>query len=116
MVDEGAATPPVEPKPRRERKRLGTRAVASEVREAALAKSMSRILQGYLNGRRLVTVKIRLVEGKSVDGFLKITGEKGERLLVDFKATATPQGQVSSLQVGARNIPLEAGASSKRSR
>jgi hypothetical protein len=75
---------------------------------------MSRTLRDYLNGRRLVMVKIRLVEGKSVDGFLKIAGAKGERLLVDFKATATPQWEVSSLQVGGRNIPLQAEPGSKR--
>lgn len=71
------------------------------------------MLDDYLNGRRLVKVKIRLIEGSKVDGFLKIDGGKGERLLVDFKATATPQGRLSSLQVGGRRISL-VGDAAKR--
>ena len=108
MAGESAATPPVEPKPRSRPKGLRTRVVAFEGSEAALARSMSRLLRGHLNGRRLVKVKIRSVDGKSVEGFLKIAGANGERLLVDFRATATPQGEVSSLQVGGRSVPLDA--------
>jgi hypothetical protein len=73
-------------------------------------------LENSLEGWKLVGVKIRRVEGKNVEGFLKIDGGKGERLLVDFKATATPEGGLSSVEVGGKKIPLASGQATKRTR
>ena len=71
-------------------------------------------MDGYLNGRKLLSVKIRQAEGKNIEGFLKIEGGKGERLLVDFTATATAEGGLSSLEVGGRKISIAAGLAARR--
>jgi hypothetical protein len=85
-------------------------AVTGEDHEAFLVRSIRVALEDYLNGRKLVRVKTRHAEGRSVEGFLKIEGVKGERLLVDFKATETPQGGLSSLEVSGRKISLVSDA------
>ncbi|HEV2389489.1 MAG TPA: hypothetical protein VGS04_02075 [Nitrososphaerales archaeon] len=83
----------------------------------ALAKSVRAALGGYLQGRKLVEVKMRQAEGRSVDGFLKIQGEKkGERLLVDFKAVITREGTLSSLEVAGRKVSLAVTANARRTR
>lgn len=110
MVREIAATPYVEPQGHQEVEMPLARAPGSVEFEATLARSISRVLGDYLRGRRLVKVKIRLVEGNRIDGFLKIAGVKGERLLVDFEATAPPQGGLTSLKVDGRKVPLEPAA------
>ena len=99
---------------RAERTQPGTAAVAGEDNEAPLVRSIRAALEDYLNGRKLVRVKIRQAEGRSVEGFLKIEGGKGERLLVDFKATETSQGGLSSLEVGGRKVSLAPDAAAKR--
>jgi hypothetical protein len=81
--------------------------------EASIARSIRRSLEEYLGGRKLVEVKVRQVEGSSVDGFLKIEGRRGERLLVDFTAT-THEGALSSLQVGGKRISVPTGPGTKR--
>jgi hypothetical protein len=86
----------------------------AEDHETSLMRNIRVALEDYLNGRRLVRVKIRQVEGRSVEGFLKIEGGKGERLLVDFNATKTPQGGLSSLEVGGRKVSLAPDAAAKR--
>jgi hypothetical protein len=70
---------------------------------------MKAALANYLKGRRLAQVQIRNVEGSKVEGFLGILGGEAERLLVDFKATSTPQGGLSSLEVGGKKISLVVG-------
>lgn len=102
------------PKLRAERTQSHAGAVAAEDHDVALAKSVRVALEGYLKGRKLVEVKTRQVEGRSVDGFLKIEGEKGERLLLDFKATTTRDGALSSLEVGGRKISLAVGPAARR--
>jgi hypothetical protein len=90
---------------------------ASQDRAAVFAKGIKGALENYLKGRRLVRVQIRHVEGSKTEGFLKIEGGKAERLLVDFKATSTPQGGLSSLEVGGKKISLAVvGAPTKRAR
>jgi hypothetical protein len=102
------------PKLRAERAQPITGDVAAEDRETSLARNIRGALQDYLSGRKLISVKIRQAEGKRVEGFLKIEGEKGERLLVDFNAAATPQGALSSLEVGGRKIVVDHSAMTKR--
>jgi len=104
------------PKLRAERTQPSTGAVAADDDEASLARSIRGALEGYLSGRKLVKVKIRQVEGKSIEGFLKIEGGKGERLLVDFKATATQHGGLSSLEVGGRKVAVDYSATPRRTR
>jgi len=102
------------PKLRAERTQPGTGTVAPEDNEASTARRIRGALDGYLGGRKLLKVKIRQVEGRSVDGFLKIEGGRGERLLVDFNATTTKEGELSSLEVGGRKISLDAGPAARR--
>ena len=71
-----------------------------------LTRSLRETLGAYLKGRKLVGIKIRQVEGGKVEGFLKIGVGKGERLLVDFKATTSPQGGITALEVGGTTVPL----------
>jgi hypothetical protein len=103
------------PRLRGERTQPRMGSVAPEENEASLARSIRGALEGYLGGRRLVMVKIRQVEGSRVEGFLKIEGARGERLLVDFEAT-THEGALSSLHVGGRKISLVVGPTQKRTR
>jgi hypothetical protein len=85
--------------------------------DATLSRSIQAALEkNYLKGRRLVRVKIRQVEGNSIEGFLKIEETKGERLLVDFRATSTPQGGLSSLEVGGKKISVVVGAKTRGAR
>jgi len=102
------------PRLRAERTQSRTGTGAPEENEAYLARSIRGALDGYLAGRKLVKVKIRHVEGRSFDGFLKIEGRSGERLLVDFGATTTQEGALSSLEVGGRKISLVPGPVPKR--
>jgi len=102
------------PKLRAERTQPRAGAIAAEDHNVALAKSIRAALEGYLKGRKLVEVKIRQVEGRSVDGFVKIEPEKGERLLVDFKASTTLEGALLSLEVGGRKISLDAALNTRR--
>ena len=78
-----------------------------------LAKSINGALANYLKGRTLAQVQIRNVEGRKVEGFLRILGGEAERLLVDFKATSTPQGGISSLEVGGKKISLVVRATTR---
>ncbi len=78
--------------------------------ESPLARSIRGQLEDYLNGRKLLNVKIRQAEGRNIDGFLKIEGSKGERLLVDFTATTTAEDGLASLEVGGRRISIAPGA------
>ncbi len=102
------------PKLRAERTQPGTGTVAPGDHEAQIARRIRGALDDYLGDRKLVRVKIRQLEGRSVDGFLKIEGRTGERLLVDFNAITTQQGQLSSLEVGGRRISLDAGPGERR--
>ena len=102
------------PKLRAERTQPGTGTIAAEGHDAALTKDIRTALEDYLSGRKLVMVKIRQAEGRSIEGFLKIEGGRGERSLVDFKATSTPEGALSSLEVGGRKISFIPGPASRR--
>ena len=88
--------------------------VSTEDRAVSLAKNIKGALANYLGGRKLVRVKIRQVEGSKIEGFLKIEGRKGERLLVDFKAVSAPHGGLSSLVVGGKKVSLELGIEARR--
>jgi hypothetical protein len=88
----------------------------SQDRDAMLTRSIKAALGTYLKGRKLVRVRVRQVEGSKSEGFLKIEGGKAERLLLDFKATSTSEGGLSSLEVGGKKIPLVAGAGKQRAR
>jgi len=79
-----------------------------------LSRSIKGALGVYLNGRKLVRVKIRQVEGSKIEGFLKIEGRKGERLLVDFKAVSAPHDGLLSLEVGGKKVSFDAGQPAKR--
>jgi hypothetical protein len=83
-------------------------------RAPILAKSIKEALANYLKGRRLAQVQIRNVEGSKVEGFLWILGGEADRRLVDFKATSTPQGGLSSLEVGGKKISLIVGTRGAR--
>jgi hypothetical protein len=74
------------------------------------------VLESFPNGRRLVRVQIRQVEGSRTEGFLKIEGVEGERFLVDFRATSTPQGRLSSLEVGGKKISVVVGTNTRGAR
>jgi len=102
------------PKLRAERTQPGTGTVAAEDRDAAITKGIRTALEDYLSGRRLVMVKIRQAEGRNIEGFLKIEGGSGERSLVDFKATSSPEGALSALEVGGRKISFVPGPASRR--
>ncbi|HVC27164.1 MAG TPA: hypothetical protein VND40_03295 [Nitrososphaerales archaeon] len=102
------------PKLRAERTQPHGEAATDAGHESPLARSIGAQLEGYLNGRMLLSVKIRREEGKNIEGFLKIEGGKGERLLVDFTATATAEGGLSSLEVGGSKISLAPGPAAKR--
>jgi hypothetical protein len=86
----------------------------SQDRDALLIRSIKAALGTYLKGRKLVRVRVRQVEGSKAEGFLKIEGGKAERLLLDFKATSTSDGELSSLEVGGKKIVLASGAAIKR--
>ncbi|MDA4115657.1 MAG: hypothetical protein OK442_03775 [Thaumarchaeota archaeon] len=94
------------PKLRAQRSQPRTGTVAREDSHASLERAIKGALTGYLSGRRLSKVKIRQIEGRSVDGFLKIEGGSAERALVDFTATTTRYGALASLEVGGKKIPL----------
>ncbi len=83
-----------------------TKAAQPESAEGALLKSVRASMESHLKGRRVVSLKVRQVEGRNIDGILKIEGVKGELQMVDFKATtgSGPQGALSYLEVGGRKI------------
>ena len=83
---------------------------------ALLSRTIQVALQDYLHGRRLAQVKVRQIEGDKIEGFLKIEGNKGESLLVDFRVTSTPKGRLSSLEVDGQKVAVHAGAMTKRTR
>jgi hypothetical protein len=100
---------------RAERTQLRVGTPTQDDHEATFARSIRGAMEVYLQGRKLVMVKVREVKGKNIEGFLKIGG-KGERLLIDFRATATSQGGLSSLEVGGRKISVAPGPTTKRTR
>ena len=104
------------PKLRAERTQPGTGTLAAGDHDAALRKGIRTALEEYLSGRKLVMIKVRQAEGRSIEGFLKIEGVRGERSLVDFKATSTPEGALSSLEVGGRKVSFVPGPASRRMR
>jgi len=104
------------PKLRAERSQPRTGTVATEDGQASIARAIKGALTGYLSGRRLIKVKIRQIDGRSVDGFLKIEGGGAERVLLDFTATTSPEGALSSLEVGGKKIPLVLNPNEKRAR
>jgi hypothetical protein len=81
---------------------------------ASLGKEIRAALQDYLQGRKLVRFQVRKMERRTIEGFLKIEGDGGDLTLVDFKATATPSGALSSLWVGGKRIGLALGPAPKR--
>jgi RNase P/RNase MRP subunit POP5 len=88
----------------------------SEVNEAELRRVVRSTLENSLGDWKLVGVKIRRVEGENIEGFLKIDEGKGERLMVDFKATATQDGALSSVEVGGKKIALASVHGARRTR
>jgi hypothetical protein len=101
------------PKLRAERSQPRTGTVAPQDSQASIARAIKGALTGYLSGRRLVKVKIRQIEGRSVEGFLKIDGGRAERVLVDFTATTTREGALSSLEVGGKKVSLVSNPNEK---
>ena len=93
-----------------------TQTVTSDDKHAALRKTIRASLVNNLDGWKLVGVRIRQVEGKTIEGFLKVDDGKGERLLLDFKASLTPEGGLSSVEVGGKKISLAPGQATKRPR
>ena len=92
------------------RRQPNAQGAIADDRDAMVSRSIQAALEkNYLKGRRLVRVKIRQVEGNSIEGFLKIEGTEGERLLVDFRATSTLVGNLSSLEVGGQKVPGVSG-------
>ncbi len=91
------------------------RATAAEDRGTALEGKIRLALEkNYLKGKKLVGLKIRQVDGNSVEGFLKISGVKGERRLVDFRVTSSSQGALTALEVDGRKISLAVSGAAKR--
>jgi hypothetical protein len=75
-------------------------------REAAIIRTVRTSLGSSLKGKRIVSVKIRQLEGNNVEGILKLKTEKGELQMVDFKAVAQEQDSLSSLELGGRRISI----------
>ncbi len=68
--------------------------------------SVRSAVRSYLKvGEEIVEVKISQSEGNKVYGFVKVRN-RGEHQysLFDFKATSTPQGGLSFLEVNGRKI------------
>lgn len=65
-------------------------------------------LGGYMRkGQKVIQVKVRLIEGHRIYGFLLVRSEdKDEKFLLDFQATLTSDGEVSSLEVGGKKIDV----------
>jgi len=58
-------------------------------------------------GQKVIQVKVRLIEGHRIYGFLLIDNEDAhERFLLDFQASLTVGGEVSSLEVGDKKIDV----------
>lgn len=58
-------------------------------------------------GQKVIQVKVRLIEGHRIHGFLLIRIEdRHEKFLLDFQATLTSDGEVSSLEVGDKKIDV----------
>jgi hypothetical protein len=89
---------------------------SSDDRATVLARGIKVALEEYLKGKRLLRVQVRHVHGGKTEGFLKIEGSNSERLLVDFRATSTPKGEIASLEIGGRKIPLAASATTRKAR
>ncbi len=80
---------------------------------AKLLSNIRRSLSSYFEGeQKVVQVRIGRVEEDNVYGFLKVrSSEKHENFLLDFQATATPQGAVSSLEVDGKKIVIPSNRS-----
>jgi hypothetical protein len=96
-----------------QRRTLGS---SPDAHQVVLARGIREALESYLKGRRLVRMQVRRVEGDDIEGFLKVVGDKGENLLVDFRATSTPQGGLLSLEVGGMKIVVDAATSRRAHR
>ena len=75
----------------------------STAEEETLKSPISKAVESYLKGGRLTQVRIRRLEGRVVQGFIKIES-KGERHLLDFEAEVSRTGRLSSLAIGGRKI------------
>jgi len=53
------------------------RCVCAGYQTAVLPKGIRGALKNYLNGRRLLRVQVRHIEGNKIEGFLKIEEERG---------------------------------------
>jgi hypothetical protein len=57
--------------------------------------------------QRLVRIKIGRIANNKIYGFIKMESEETHRhFLLDFEATSTCQGELSSLEVDGRKVPL----------
>ncbi len=76
---------------------------------ATLAGNIRRALTSHFGGeQKVLQVKIRRVEKDRVDGFLRVRStEKHESFLLDFQATSTSQGEVSSLEVDGKKAAIQ---------
>jgi len=73
-----------------------------------LMKSIRKELASYLGGeQRLVRVRIGRMEHNKVYGFVKVESEETHRhFLLDFEATSTCQGVLSSLEVDGKKVSI----------
>ncbi len=65
-------------------------------------------LSSYMKrSQKVIQVKVRLIEGHRIYGFLLVMNEDThEKFLLDFQATLTADGSVSSLEVGGKRVDV----------
>jgi len=86
----------------------------SDLNSAKILRSIRKELATYLEGEeRLVRVKIGRIENSKVYGFVKLESEATHRHFLhthflDFEATSTCQGALSSLEVDGRKVTIHA--------
>ena len=80
----------------------------SEISHPKLVAEIRRSLTHHWGpDRRVIDVKIRSIDAYKVHGFVRLASEKTEdSFLLDFEATITQQGTLSSLWVGGKKFPL----------
>jgi len=58
-------------------------------------------------GQKVLQLKVRHIEGQTIYGFLLVRSEdKRKKFLLDFQATITSDGEVSSLEVAGKSIEV----------
>jgi hypothetical protein len=89
----------VEPKPKQGRAEISRTELVAEIR-----RSLARHGGPH---RRVVDVQIRSIEGDKVHGFVSLTNAStDQKFLLDFEATISRSGALSSLRMDGTNLPI----------